>query len=146
MLQIFRGKKNELSRSELLLLLLSLFERSARNEVSLGEIHEAIRNAEDRVISRFAFFQTILYSPQVMDSLGELSGSGLIRVYTYRHDAFLPKTFVAITPVGRSRSKELSERAPPQLCLSLQQAVETAIHSFHRTWVLWGRPSRSGTA
>ncbi len=138
----FRRKGFEVSKDELLLVTLGVFDTHGKQEISLGEIHDSILSIQEEIPLGYSFSDAVLYSPEVMDTLRKLSAEGLVHRYVYREDAFLPTTFVTMTPLGKLRSKKLQSDVSSKVSSSIDKAVESAIGSYNQRWRFWSREPR----
>ena len=134
------GRTREGRPIELLLAALCVFSRRGKEEVSLSEFQESIAEFQREFSTLgYAYSSRFLYSLDVLSDLEDLSYHGYVRHYTYRRDAFLPKRFLALTPLGRGRGWKILEMLSDDEIQSLQNAVVTAIRNYEGRWRLWSR-------
>jgi len=125
---------------------LEIFEQHKKKEISLGELHESIRFAQEQRPLGCTFSDVVLYSPEISEALRRLADKGMVRRYAYREDSFLPTTFLAITPIGRSRSKKLLQKMASWLIRAMTDGVRAAISNYNDRWIYWSRPTRASVA
>lgn len=134
------GRTKEGRPIEILLAALCVFYRRGKEEVSLSELQETIAEFQQRFRPLgYSYSSRFLYSLDVLSDLEDLSYGGYVRRYNYRHDAFLPKRFLALSPLGKGRGWKILEMLSAEEMQSLQNAVVTAIKNYEGRWRLWSR-------
>lgn len=125
---------------EILLAALCVFSKEGKKEVSLSELQESIAEFQQHFRPLgYSYSGRFLYSLDVLYDLEDLTSHGYIRQYNYRHDAFLPKRFLALTPLGKGRGWKILEMISDDEIQSLQDAVVTAVKNYEARWRLWTR-------
>ncbi|RLG15783.1 hypothetical protein DRN63_04950 [Nanoarchaeota archaeon] len=128
-------------REELLLAVLRMFNRLGREEVSLVELLEAVKNLQRSYKQlRYDFWDRFIYSPKLANDLSKLEPFYVKRI-VYRHDAYLPKTYFALTILGQGRGEVIVNKLDDELKNKLKESVIQAVKSYDETWKLWRRPS-----
>lgn len=128
----------EKRRKDVLLSAFYLFSRLCK-EVSLSEIQDSIAEFQQKSTLGYSFSEHFRYSFDLMTDLKDLVHSGFVHEYNYRHDAFLPKRYFALTPLGIGRGKKMVSMIPPDELEDLETAVTTAIKNHKQRWHLWSR-------
>lgn len=134
--------KEKVEGRDLILLALNFFYEYGEREVSLSEILECFQQIRDKIPTKYEFTERFLYSADLVDDLRNLNYYGYIRQFTYRHDAFLPKTYYLLTELGRGHSKRVLDRIPDNYLHVLNKSVKSAMEKHHKRWRFWARPSR----
>ncbi len=129
------------SLEDLPLLILQTFHDQGREEISLSEFLESASLIEGWIGIDFEFADKFLYSSKLVHQLDDLHRGGYIRQYKYRYDAFIPKHYLNLTPLGRHAADEVI--APAELRTRLESATLEAISNHERRWRLLGRHQRS---
>lgn len=124
---------------EIVVATLCVFLQKGKEEVSLSELQESVAEFQKEFPLGYSFSGRFLYSPGLASNLEDLQRLGYIRKYTYRHDAFLPKRFLALTMLGRGHGTKVLKGFPEGVIQVLQSATEKAIKSYEETWRLWSR-------
>jgi len=124
---------------EMLLATLCIFLKQGREEVSLSEFQESIAEFQREVSLGYSYSGRFLYSLGVLTDLKDLYYRGYIRQYNYRHDAFLPKRFLTLTPLGKGRGWKILDMLSEDKIQGLKNAVTTAIRNHKLRWRLWSR-------
>lgn len=134
------GKIKEGRPIEILLATLCVFSRQGKDEVSLSEFQESIAEFQREFTALgYTYSSRFLYSLDVLTDLKELYYSGYIRQYNYRHDAFLPKKFLTLTPLGKGRGRKILDMLSVDQVQGLNNAVTTATANHKLRWRLWSR-------
>lgn len=134
------GKIKEGRPIEILLATLCVFSRQGKDEVSLSEFQESIAEFQREFTALgYTYSSRFLYSLDVLTDLKELYYNGYIRQYNYRHDAFLPKKFLTLTPLGKGRGRKILNMLSVDQVQGLNNAVTTAIANHKLRWRLWSR-------
>ena len=134
------GRTKEGRPIEILLATLSVFSREGKDEVSVTEFQESIAEFQREFpMLGYTYSSRFLYSLDVLEDLKELNYSGYIRQYKYRHDSFLPKRFLALTPLGKGRGHKILDILPEDEIQGLKRAVAKAIENHKLRWRLWSR-------
>ena len=134
--------KEKVKDRDLILLALNSFYEYGEREVSLSEILECFQKVRNKIPTRYEFAERFLYSVELLDDLRDLNYYGYVRQFTYRHDAFLPKTYYTLTELGRGSSKRVSNRIPQDYVRVINDSVKSAIKNQHKRWRFWARLSK----
>ena len=133
-----REKKDR--QIEMLLATMWNFYKQGKDEVSISEFQESILEFQKEFPELgYTYSNRFLYSLDVLTDLKELSHNGYIRQYVYRHDAFLPKRFITLAPLGKSRGVKILDTLSRDESQGLKRAVEKAIKNYNNRWRLWSR-------
>lgn len=133
------GRSKEGRPLEMLLATLYLFSEEGKEEVSLSELQECISEFQKEFSLGYNFSENFLCSLDLLTDIKDLYYQRYIRQYIYRHDAFLPKRFVSLLPLGRGRGKKIVEQLSPEMLGALKSAVAGAIRNYQETWRSWAR-------
>jgi len=134
------GRTKEGRPIEILLAIMHIFSEQGREEVSLSELQESIAEFQREFNSLgYAYSNRFLYSLDVLTDLKELYHNGYIRQYNYRHDSFLPKRFLALTPLGKGHSRKILDMLSEDEMQNLKSTVTKAIENHRLRWRLWSR-------
>jgi hypothetical protein len=131
--------KRKQSRTEVLLGALYFFSEHGRKEVSLSEFQETLAEFQQVFPLGYAFSERFLYSLDLLFDLKNLHYRGYIHLYNYRHDAFLPKRFLALTTLGKGRGSKILKTLADGEVHILENAVVTAMKNHEERWRLWAR-------
>ncbi len=135
----FLGTTKESHPLEMLLVVLFLFSKQKRDEVSLSEFQESIAEFQRKFPLGYSFSDRFLLSADLLSDLKDLDYRGYIRDYHYRLDALLPKRFLALTALGRGRGKKVLETLAADVVENLTNAVKIAMKNYEERWRLWAR-------
>jgi len=124
---------------EMLLAAMCIFSKQGKEEVSLSELQECISEFQKEFLLGYNFSEHFLCSVDLLTDLRDLSRERYIRQYIYRHDAFLPKRFVSLMPLGKGRGEKIIGTLPPDIARALEDGVTTAIRNYKETWRSWAR-------
>ena len=113
-----------------------------REEVSLPEFLECIKRVQEKIPLKYEFSERFLYSLDLLEDLRDLEYQGFAHRFAYRHDAFLPKRYIALTGFGRSHTKKIAEKFPDEFTPILNECVSAALESSRERWRLYVRPAR----
>jgi len=134
------GRTREGRPIEILLATLCGFSKQGKEEVSVSEIQESIAVFQQEFSSiGYSYSRRFLYSLDLLSDLKDLHHRGYIHQYNYRHDAFLPKRFLALTALGKGRGWKILEMLSDEEMHSLQSAIMVAIRNHEDRWRLWAR-------
>lgn len=134
------GASREGRPIEIVLAVLSVFSSQGKKEVSLSELQETIAEFQRQFRHvGYSFSSRFLYSLDLLSDLKNLIYNGYIHQYNYRHDGFLPKRFLALTPLGKGRGWKILEMLSEDAVQSLQSAVMIAVKNYESRWRLWSR-------
>jgi hypothetical protein len=122
-----------------LLATLYVFQEQGRKEVSLSEFNECISNLQKHLPLNYSFSERFPFSIDLLSDLRELSYNGYIRHLRYRHDAYLPKTFLVLTQLGKGHAKKILQKLPADVYSNLKVVVANTIKDYKKRWVLWSR-------
>lgn len=129
-------------RRNVILMALYSFYKMEREEVSLPEFLECIKRLQERIPLRYEFSERFLYSSDLMGDLRDLEYRGFVHRFTYRHDAFLPKSYITLTGFGRSRAKKVAQKFPEEFTSILDECISATIESYREKWRLYARTIR----
>ena len=93
-------------RQETLLGVIYLFSRLGK-EISLSEIQNSVRQFQRRSHLGYSFPKRFNYSHKLMTDLKDLTYTGSLHEYNYRHDSFLPEKYFKLTPLGIGQGKKI---------------------------------------
>lgn len=125
---------------EMLLGALCVFSKQGKEEVSVSEFQESIAEFQQFFPSLgYSYSRRFPYSLDLLSDLKDLYHGGFVHQYNYRHDAFLPKRFLALTALGKGRGWKILEMLSDDEIQSLQNSVITAIRNHENRWRLWAR-------
>lgn len=134
------GRTKEDRPLDMLLAVLCVFSRQGKDEVSISEFQESIVEFQREFqMMGYTYSSRFLYSLDVLADLKDLWHDGYIRQYNYRHDAFLPKRFLALAPRGKGRGCKILDMLSSDQIQSLQSVVAKAIENHKLRWRLWSR-------
>jgi len=133
------GRSKEGRPIEMLLAAMCIFSKQGKEEVSLSELQECVSEFQKEFLLGYTFSEHFLGSVDLLTDLKDLSREQYIRQYIYRHDAFLPKRFVSLMPLGKGRGEKIVGALPPDAAQVLEDAVTTAIRNYKETWRSWAR-------
>lgn len=134
------GRSKEGRPIEILLATLCVFANQGKDEVSLSEFQESIAEFQrESVPLGYSYSSRFLYSLDLLTDLKDLHYGGYIRQYNYRHDSFLPKKFLSLTPLGKGRGWKILEMLSDDERQSLHSVAKTAIKNHESRWRLWSR-------
>lgn len=136
---LFRRHKDNLNDEDFLLIILNEFHENGEKEVSLSEILECINMIRDKIPIGYEFEKELFYSSKLAEDLRKLSYLGYVHKFTYRYDAFLPKTYYFLTYLGKRRNKATIEKMPANYLKLLRESVKVAIDNHKKRWRFWGR-------
>ncbi len=140
--RIFKGRGvagRKVNRGEALLALLAAFREQGKKQVSLGEFQVAIKGWQENFPLEYSFSKAFLYSYQLFEDLRILEYGGEVVEFQYRHDAFLPKSFIELNPSGLKHGQEILSGLSEQDRVALQNAVSNAVEHYYHSWRLWSR-------
>lgn len=134
------GRTKEGRPIEMLLAALCVFSRLGKEEVSLSELQESIAEFQQHFHwLGYSYSDRFLYSLDLLLDLQDLQYHAYVRQYHYRHDAFLPKSFVGLSPFGRVRGYKVLETLSEEVVQGLDNAVSIALRNYENRWRLWAR-------
>ena len=128
-------------QNTILMALYSFYERG-KDEVSLAEFLECIKRIQENIPLKYEFSERFLYSSDLMEDLRDLEYRGFAHRFTYRHDAFLPKSYITLTGFGRSRAKKIAQNFPDQHASFLEKCTNEIIEAHREKWRVHARPVR----
>jgi hypothetical protein len=142
--RIFKGSQSrvqglKINRIEAILALLVAFRQYGRKEVSLSEFQVAVAGLQNILPLKYSFSKVFLYSYQLFEDLQTLEYEGDVVEFQYRHDAFLPKSFLELTPTGLVHGQEILDALFEKDRVALENSVVKATEHYRRTWRLWSR-------
>lgn len=129
-------------RQNVILMTLYSFYEKGKEEVSLAEFLECIKRIQENIPLKYEFSERFLYSSDLMEDLRDLEYRGFAHRFTYRHDAFLPKSYVTLTGFGRSHAKKIAQKLPNQYTPFLQKCTSAIIENHQKKWRAYARPIR----
>lgn len=134
------GRSKEGRPIEILLATLCIFAKQGKDEVSLSEFQESIAEFQREFVPLgYSYSSRFMYSLDLLTDLKDLHYGGYIRQYNYRHDSFLPKKFLSLTPLGKGRGWKILKMLSDDEIQSLQNAAKTAVKNHENRWRLWSR-------
>lgn len=128
------SRKKEGRLAGILVAAMYVFSKEGRDEVSLSEFQECISELQKRFSLGYKFSERFLCSLDLLTDLKELSRERYVRQYIYRHDAWLPKRFVRLMPLGKVYSKKIIGTFPPEMAEALNDAVKLSIRNYKSRW------------
>jgi hypothetical protein len=131
----------KIKRTEVILALLAAFRKYGKKEVSLSEFQIAIVSFQENFPLGYSFSKVFLYSYQLFEDLKILEYEGDVLEFQYRHDAFLPKSFLEASATGLVRGKQILAELSEEHRTALENAVAKAVEHYQHTWRLWSRPT-----
>lgn len=137
-----RGRGDNLDRRNIILAVLHTFHKMGREEISLSEFLECIKNIQEEIPLKYEFFERLLYSSDLMEELRDLEFQGFAHRYIYRHDAFIPKSYIYLTTYGKFHAQKITEKIPKKLIPIINRCVSQAIKSYQDTWNLYARSTQ----
>lgn len=129
----------KVKRTEVILALLAVFQQYGRKEVSLSEFQVAIADLQKSFPLEYSFSKVFLYSYQLFEDLQNLEYAGEVLEWQYRHDAFLPKSFLEASATGLVRGQQILAELSEEHRTALGNAVAKAVEHYSQTWRLWSR-------
>ena len=135
LLKIIRQK-----RPEKLLPILYVFDEFGECEVSLSELLESVKKAQERLNLGYYFSEKILYSDQVFEELEKLKDRGYVLFYSYKHDGFFPKNYISLTPTGKREAQNSIRSLSGNELIVIRNAVKEAIEANRERYKIWSRP------
>jgi hypothetical protein len=141
--RIFKSSRvqgRKINRIEALLALIATFAKYGKKRVSLGEFQIAAMDWQKNFPLGYTFSASFLYSYELFEDLGTLEYEGEVSELAYRHDGFLPKSFIELTEIGLLRGQQVWTQLSDEDRATLENAVNKAIEHYSRTWRLWSRP------
>jgi hypothetical protein len=130
-----------LERQNVVLMVLYSFYTKGREEVSLPEFLECIKSVQKEIPLKYEFFERFLYSPDLLEDLRDLEYRGFAHRFTYRHDSFIPKSYIILTGVGRAHAEKIAQKFPCEYIPILEDSVKAAIQSSQEMWRMYARPA-----
>jgi hypothetical protein len=139
MLRKLLGLRDKVEARDVLLACLFLFTEQGEEEISVPEILEGISRLQGVLPLGYDFSKGFLYSSKLFVHITQLEENGYIRRYQYTHDGFLPKSYVALTMLGRGRAEKTTEQLPQPTIDALREAVGAAVAQHREYWRLYAR-------
>lgn len=136
--RLFRRSAKMHSCDVLLACLLS-FTKRGQEEISLPEILDGALHVQEGLPLGYEFSKDILYSSKFFGDIARLEESGYIRRYVYTHDAFLPKSYVTLTMLGRGHAEKTAKGLSQPVLDIIGHAVDTSIAQHRESWRLYPR-------
>ena len=134
------AQSGAVDRRDSILAVLATFDTEGRAEVSLPELMECFARLGRKLNLDYEFSKKFVYSQHLLGDMDELQQSAYLRRITYRYDAFLPKRYVTLSPLGRGRAKKVVEGLPAEMKMVIAQCVEYAMKEQDERWKVWARP------
>ena len=131
-----------LERQNIILMVLHSFYEKGREEVSLPEFLECIKRIQEKIPLKYEFSERFLYSSGLLEDLRDLEYRGFAHRFTYRHDAFLPKSYITLTGFGRSHAKKVAQKIPDEYPPILEKCTNAIIETHREKWRMHTRPMR----
>ena len=132
-------KKPRLEKEQVLLATMYLFSKGGEVEVSLSEFLGSIQQFQGRFNLGYKYWDKYVYSPDLIEDINNLQYRGYIRKYEYKYDAFLPKSFLSLTSLGKGFGKTYHEELPELTKNTLEIAVDDAINKHAQRWRFYSR-------
>ena len=129
-------------RQNIILMVLYSFYERGREEISLPEFLECIKKIQEKIPLKYEFSERFLYSSDLLEDLRDLEYRGFAHRFTYRHDAFLPKSYITLTGFGRSHAKKVVQKVPDEYPPILEKCANAIIETHREKWRVYGRPAR----
>lgn len=129
----------KIKKKEAILALLAAFRKHGKKEVSLSEFQVAIAGLQERFPLDYSFSKVFLYSYQLFEDIQTLEYEGEVLEFQYRHDAFLPKSFLELSATGLLHGQQILAELPEEHRATLENAVTKAVEHYSQTWRLWSR-------
>jgi len=133
--------ESTLGRRNVVLMVLYSFYTKGREEVSLPEFLECIKDLQKKIPLKYEFFDRFLYSPDLLEDLRDLEYRGYAHRFTYRHDSFIPKSYIALTGMGRAHAEKIAQKFPREYIPILEGSIKAAMQSFQEMWRIYARPA-----
>ena len=134
--------EDSLNRQNIILGVLHTFHEMGKEEISLSEFLECVRSIQEEIPLGYNFLECLLYSSELMEELRDLEFQGYARRYIYRHNAFLPKSYIRLTPYGELHAQKIMEKIPPKFIPIINRCVRQAMKNYQKTWNIFARPTR----
>jgi DNA-binding PadR family transcriptional regulator len=135
MYKVFGGGRGE----KKLLAFLYYFDKIGVREVSITEILDAVKIAQERSDLGYRFSEKVFYSSDVFDELDDIERKGYVRRYSYRHDGYFPLNYVALTPTGYRQSEKVLKNISPEELEIIKDSVIKATKNLEERYRLWRR-------
>jgi len=132
-----RASENE-SRDVLLACLLS-FTKRGQEEISLPEILDGVFHLKQALRLGYEFSRDLLYSSRLFEDIAQLEEHGYVRRHVYTHDAFLPKSYVTLTMLGRGHAEMVTQHLTEPTLEAISKAVQVSIGDHKEYWRLYSR-------
>lgn len=126
-------------RHKILFALLYNFEQEGRLEISLSEVLEAIHELQDGIAVGYPFATRVLYSGKLVRDLDNFASRGYLDSYRYTHDAFVPKTFMKLTRLGRAEGKASYDQLLDPDKVEVRKYARLAIERYNERWKIFSR-------
>jgi len=129
-------------RQSVILLVLYSFSRRGREEVSLPEFLECIKSLQEEIPLKYEFSERFLYSSDLLEDLRDLEYRGFAHRFIFRHDSFLPKSYITLTGFGRSHAEKVAQKLPDEYIPILENTINGTIKTYQERWRMYARPVR----
>jgi hypothetical protein len=129
-------------RQNIVLMTLYSFYERGKEEVSLPEFLECIKKIQEKIPLKYEFSERFLYSLDLLEDLRDLEYRGFAHRFTYRHDAFLPKSYITLTGFGRSHAKKVAHKVPVEYLPILEKCSKAIIETHREKWIVHRRQVR----
>jgi hypothetical protein len=130
----------KIKRTEAILALLDAFWKYGKKKVSLSEFQVAAMDWQRSFPLGYSFSDAFLYSYDLFEDLSFLEYEGEVSELVYRHDGFLPKSFIELSASGLLRGQQVLAELSEEDRATLDRAVAKAVDHYYHTWRLWSRP------
>jgi len=130
----------KIKRIEAILALLASFRQYGKKEVSLSEFQIAAMDWQRSFPLGYSFSGAFLYSYELFEDLNALEYEGEVSELVYRHDGFLPKSFIELSATGLLRGQQILAEFSEEDRAALENAVAKGVEHYYHTWRLWSRP------
>ncbi|MDI9611202.1 MAG: hypothetical protein QFX36_07730 [Archaeoglobales archaeon] len=133
------GEIGDSKKSSKLLVFLYYFEQENIKEVSVTELLDAIKMAQERIDFGYKFSDKILYSSTVFDEIERLKNEGYLKKYSYKYNGYFPMNYVALTTSGLIKSKEITDSLQENELEVIRSSVKQAIENLRERYKIWIR-------
>ena len=122
------GRRRE---PENLLLVLGAFREYGKEDVSISELLESVRCANEYLGWGYKFSELVPdYSGDVFEDLEELKKRSYVK--RYRLSLGVPENYVSLTPIGRKRTLELLASTGEETVRTVRSCALAAIKNYEK--------------
>jgi len=122
-----------------LLAFLYYFDKEGVKEVSITELLDAVRLAQEKIDFGYKFSSRIFYSSNVFEEIERLRNKGYLKRYTYKYNGYFPMNYIALTPLGFKKSKEIVNTLQADEDEVIRSSVKQAIKNLRDRYKIWIR-------